>query len=79
MFQQHWQWISESANLQLVLVVIAVTIGIYVALGNLYRSKGDIERAIRIRQTIILRPNIDEQIKIRALVERSNKETGEGA
>ena len=79
MFQQHWQWISESANLQLVLVVIAVTIGIYVALGNLYRFKGDIERAIRIRQTIILRPNIDEQIKIRALVERSNKETGEGA
>jgi len=43
------------------------TIETYVALGNLYRSKGDIERAIRIRQTIILRPNIDEQIKIRAL------------
>jgi lipopolysaccharide biosynthesis regulator YciM len=43
------------------------TIETYVALGNLYRSKGDIERAIRIRQSIILRPNIDEQIKIRAL------------
>lgn len=43
------------------------TIETYVALGNLYRSKGDIERAIRIRQTIILRPNIDDQIKIRAL------------
>ncbi len=43
------------------------TIETYVALGNLYRSKGDIDRAIRIRQNIILRPNIDEQIKIRAI------------
>jgi lipopolysaccharide biosynthesis regulator YciM len=43
------------------------TIETYVALGNLYRSKGDIDRAIRIRQTIILRPNIDREIKIRAL------------
>jgi lipopolysaccharide biosynthesis regulator YciM len=43
------------------------TIETYVALGNLYRSKGDIDRAIHIRQTIILRPNISEQIKLRAL------------
>jgi lipopolysaccharide biosynthesis regulator YciM len=43
------------------------TIETYVALGNLYRSKGDIDRAIRIRQTIILRPNISDQIKLRAL------------
>ena len=35
------------------------TIETYVALGNLYRSKGDIDRAIRIRQSIILRPNMD--------------------
>jgi len=43
------------------------TIETYVALGNLYRSKGDIERAIRIRQSIILRPHLEEQIRIRAL------------
>jgi len=43
------------------------TIETYVALGNLYRMKGDIDRAIHIRQTIILRPNIDEHIKLRAL------------
>ena len=43
------------------------TIETYVTLGNLYRSRGDIDRAIRIRQNIILRPNIDEQIKIGAL------------
>ncbi|MFZ7111058.1 MAG: tetratricopeptide repeat protein [Desulfatiglandales bacterium] len=43
------------------------TIETYVALGNLYRSRGDIDRAIRIRQSIIARPFIDEEIKIRAL------------
>jgi len=43
------------------------TIETYVALGNLYRSVGDIDRAIRIRQSIILRPNIDEGIKVMAL------------
>jgi len=43
------------------------TVETYVALGNLYRSRGDIDRAIRIRQSIILRPNIDEQIRLRAL------------
>jgi lipopolysaccharide assembly protein B len=45
------------------------TIETYVALGNLYRSKGDIDRAIRIRQSIILRPNIDEALKLRALID----------
>ena len=43
------------------------TIETYVALGNLYRSKGDIDRAVRIRQSIILRPNINENIKLRSL------------
>ncbi len=43
------------------------TVETYVALGNLYRSRGDIDRAIRIRQNIILRVNLDEQIKLRAL------------
>jgi lipopolysaccharide biosynthesis regulator YciM len=43
------------------------TIETYVALGNLYRSKGDIDRAMHIRQSIILRPHIDEHIKIRTL------------
>src|SRR5512147_856239 len=36
------------------------TIETYVTLGNLYRSKGDIDRAIRIRESIILRPTIDD-------------------
>jgi len=45
------------------------TIETYVALGNLYRSRGDIDRAIRIRQSIILRPNIDEISKMRAFID----------
>ena len=43
------------------------TVETYVALGNLYRSRGDIERAIRIRQGIILRPNLDKAIRLRAI------------
>ncbi len=43
------------------------TIETYVTLGNLYRSKGDIDRAIRIRQSIVMRPNIDEEIRLSAL------------
>jgi len=41
----------------------------YVALGNLFRAKGDIGKAIRIRQSIILRQNIDEHIKTNALLD----------
>jgi lipopolysaccharide biosynthesis regulator YciM len=43
------------------------TIETYVALANLYSSAGDIERAIRIRQGIILRPNLDSAIRLRAI------------
>jgi len=43
------------------------TVETYVALGSLYRSRGDIDRAIRIRQNIILRANLNEPIKLRAL------------
>jgi lipopolysaccharide biosynthesis regulator YciM len=43
------------------------TVETYVALGNLFRTRGDIERAVRIRQSIILRTNIEETIRIRAL------------
>jgi len=43
------------------------TVETYVALGNLYRSKGDIDRAIRIRRNIILRPHISERQRTRAL------------
>ena len=43
------------------------TIETYVALGNLFRTKGEIERAIRIRQSIILRQGVDEDIRRQAM------------
>lgn len=42
---------------------------IYLALGNLYRSQGEIERAVHIRQNLILRPGLRDEFKARALYE----------
>jgi len=42
---------------------------IYLALGNLYRLRGDIERAVQIRSSLIVRPGLDPQFKARALFE----------
>ncbi len=42
------------------------TVGTYIALGNLYRSKGDFERAIGIRQSLIHGPRVDKQIRLQA-------------
>jgi lipopolysaccharide biosynthesis regulator YciM len=43
------------------------TVETYVALGNLFRRNGEIERAIRIRQSIIIRPNLDTKVRNQAL------------
>ncbi|WP_419787909.1 tetratricopeptide repeat protein [Pseudodesulfovibrio sp.] len=42
---------------------------IYLALGSLYRSQGEIERAIQIRNSLIVRPGLDREFKARALFE----------
>lgn len=42
---------------------------IYLALGSLYRSQGEIERAIQIRNNLIVRPGLDETFKARAYFE----------
>ena len=42
---------------------------IYLALGNLYRSQGEIERAVQIRNSLIVRPGLDPRFKARALYE----------
>ncbi len=42
---------------------------IYLALGNLYRLRGDIERAVQIRSSLIVRPGLNPQFKARALFE----------
>ncbi|MEA3361029.1 MAG: tetratricopeptide repeat protein, partial [Thermodesulfobacteriota bacterium] len=45
------------------------TVETYIALSNIYRSKGDFETAIKIRQGIILRPNLDKDIRLRAILD----------
>lgn len=41
----------------------------YLALGNLYRARGDIERAIQIRNGLIVRPALDNNLKARTFFE----------
>ena len=41
----------------------------YLALGNLYRARGDIERAIQIRNGLIVRPGLDNNLKARIYFE----------
>jgi lipopolysaccharide biosynthesis regulator YciM len=43
------------------------TVETYMALGSLFRAKGDVTRAIRIHQGIIYRPNVDSRIVTEAL------------
>ncbi|MCF8032714.1 MAG: tetratricopeptide repeat protein [Desulfarculaceae bacterium] len=43
------------------------TVETYVVLGNLFRQKGEIERAVRIRQSIIARPNLDAKAHLQAV------------
>ncbi len=45
------------------------TVETYIALADLYRSKGEIDKAIRIRQNIILRPTLDKKTRIMALLD----------
>ncbi|MFH1059284.1 MAG: tetratricopeptide repeat protein [Pseudomonadota bacterium] len=43
------------------------TVETYVVLGNLFRQKGEIERAVRIRQSIIARPHLAPPVRLQAL------------
>ncbi len=49
--------------------VTADTIEIHLALGSLFRRRGEVERAIRVHQNIISKPDLDERQKTRALLE----------
>ena len=44
-------------------------VDIYLALGNLFRAQGDIERAVMIREGLIARRNLNPQFKARAYFE----------
>lgn len=43
------------------------TVEIYLSLGNLFRTRGEVGRAIRIHQTIIARPNLPPSVRTAAL------------
>lgn len=44
-------------------------IDIYLALGNLFRAQGDIERAVMIRERLIARPGLNNDFKARSYFE----------
>lgn len=45
------------------------TMETHLALGNLFRSKGEVDRAIKIHQNLIARPNLDQNQRIMAITE----------
>ena len=48
------------------------TIEIHIALGNLYRSKGEVERAIKVHQNLLARPNLSRSQRNMAIAELAN-------
>lgn len=45
------------------------TVETHLALGNLFRRRGEVERAIRIHQNLIARPNLSREQRAQALLE----------
>jgi len=52
-----------------VLEVDSETAETHLALGNLFRRRGEVERAIRIHQNLIARPTLDKEQRSQALLE----------
>mgnify|MGYP006429733737 CR=1 FL=1 len=52
-----------------VLEVDAATAETHLALGNLYRRRGEVDRAIRIHQNLVARSELDESRRVEALLE----------
>tara|TARA_R110000868_G_scaffold84822_5_gene238915 strand:- start:788 stop:1969 length:1182 start_codon:yes stop_codon:yes gene_type:complete len=45
------------------------TVETHLAIGNLFRRRGEVDRAIRIHQNLIARPNLNKRLRIQALLE----------
>jgi lipopolysaccharide biosynthesis regulator YciM len=45
------------------------TVETHLALGSLFRRRGEVERAIRVHQNLIARPTLDKQLRSQALLE----------
>ena len=44
------------------------TIETHLALGNLFRRRGEVDRAIRIHQNLIARPNLEDEYRSQSLI-----------
>ncbi len=51
------------------LEVDSETVETHLALGNLFRRRGEVDRAIRIHQNLIARPNLSQEHRAQALLE----------
>ncbi len=51
------------------LEVDSETVETHLALGNLFRRRGEVDRAIRIHQNLIARPNLSRDLRAQALLE----------
>jgi lipopolysaccharide biosynthesis regulator YciM len=45
------------------------TVETHLALGNLFRKRGEVDRAIRIHQNLVARPNLEDEERMDALLE----------
>ncbi|MFM2483623.1 lipopolysaccharide assembly protein LapB [Celerinatantimonas yamalensis] len=54
-----------------ILQVDSETIETHLALGNLFRQRGEVDRAIRIHQNLIARPSLDVELRQLALLQLS--------
>ncbi len=52
-----------------VLEVDSDTVETHLALGKLFRHKGEVDRAIRVHQNIIARPDLDKEQRVQSLLE----------
>ena len=48
------------------------TVEIHLALGNLFRSKGEVDRAIKVHQNLLARPNLTRKQRHMAIAELAN-------
>ena len=51
------------------------TIELHFALGNLFRRRGETERAIRMHQSLVDRSDINDEIRLHALAELGQRST----
>jgi lipopolysaccharide biosynthesis regulator YciM len=54
------------------------TVETHLALGSLFRRRGEVDRAIRIHQSLVARPNLDKQQRASALYELGRDYMGAG-